>query len=173
VEFLAETLSVKDHLKTQVRKLSLGERMKVELMAALLHEPRVIFLDEPTIGLDISAQKAVREFLKGYQKEYKPITILTSHYMEDIKELCPRIVIIKEGEFVYDGSLSAVQKMMGDEKCLSVTTKETTFKVNVPRSELSKKTSEIFSQNEVLDLNIHDPSIEDVIESIMKFGLRP
>jgi ABC-type uncharacterized transport system ATPase subunit len=82
-------------------------------------------------------------------------------------------VIIKEGEFVYDGSLSAVQKMMGDEKCLSVTTKETTFKVNVPRSELSKKTSEIFSQNEVLDLNIHDPSIEDVIESIMKFGLRP
>nr|MBA2405692.1 ATP-binding cassette domain-containing protein [Bdellovibrionales bacterium] len=121
IDFLSETLMIKDQLKTQVRKLSLGERMKVELMAALLHNPKVIFLDEPTIGLDISAQKAVRVFLRQYQKEFKPITILTSHYMEDIKELCPRIVIIKEGEFVYDGSLSNVQKMMGDEKVLSVT----------------------------------------------------
>ncbi len=172
IEFLADTLMIKDQLKTQVRKLSLGERMKVELMAALLHQPKVIFLDEPTIGLDISAQKAVREFMKNYQREFKPITILTSHYMEDIKELCPRIVIIKEGEFVYDGALSNVQRMMGDEKCLTVTTKEKTFKVNVPRSELSSRTSEIFSSNEVLDLNIHDPSIEDIIENIMKHGLK-
>lgn len=172
IEFLADTLMVKDQLKTQVRKLSLGERMKVELMAALLHRPKVIFLDEPTIGLDISAQKAVREFMKNYQHEYKPITILTSHYMEDIKELCPRIVIIKEGEFVYDGSLSAVQRMMGDEKCLTVTTKDSTFKVNVPRTSLSQKTAEIFSTNDVLDLNIHDPSIEDVIENIMKHGIQ-
>src|SRR3712207_2805253 len=87
MELLADTLMVKDQLKTQVRKLSLGERMKIELMAALLHNPRVIFLDEPTIGLDISAQKAVREFMKNYQKEFRPSTILTSHYMEDIKEL--------------------------------------------------------------------------------------
>jgi len=172
VEFLADTLMVKDQLKTQVRKLSLGERMKIELMAALLHQPRVIFLDEPTIGLDISAQKAVREFMKNYQREFKPITILTSHYMEDIKELCPRIVIIKEGEFVYDGALSQVQRMMGDEKCLTVTTKEKVFKVNVPRSSLAEKTSEIFSANDVLDLNIHDPSIEDIIESIMKNGIK-
>lgn len=172
VEFLADTLMVKDQLKTQVRKLSLGERMKIELMAALLHQPKVIFLDEPTIGLDISAQKAVREFMKNYQREFKPMTILTSHYMEDIKELCPRIVIIKEGDFVYDGALSQVQRMLGDEKCLTVTTKEKVFKVNVPRHELSAKTSEIFSQNEVLDLNIHDPSIEDIIESIMKHGIK-
>jgi ABC-2 type transport system ATP-binding protein len=173
VEFLAETLMVKDQLKTQVRKLSLGERMKIELMAALLHNPKVIFLDEPTIGLDISAQKAVRVFLRQYQKEFKPITILTSHYMEDIKELCPRIVIIKEGEFVYDGSLNNVQRMMGDEKVLSVTTQEKTFKVNVPRMELSQKTHQIFEENEVLDLNIHDPSIEDIIESIMRSGVGP
>jgi ABC-2 type transport system ATP-binding protein len=172
LEFLADTLMVKDQLRTQVRKLSLGERMKVELMAALLHQPRVIFLDEPTIGLDISAQKAVREFMKNYQREFRPITILTSHYMEDIKELCPRIVIIKEGEFVYDGALSKIQGMMGDEKCLTVTTKEKTFKVNVPRVELSNRTSDIFKTNDVLDLNIHDPSIEDIIESIMKNGLR-
>jgi ABC-2 type transport system ATP-binding protein len=172
LEFLADTLMIKDQLKTQVRKLSLGERMKVELMAALLHRPKVIFLDEPTIGLDMSAQKAVREFLKNYQKEFKPITILTSHYMEDIKELCPRIVIIKEGEFVYDGALSSIQKLMGDEKCLTVTTREKTFKVNVPRGELSTKTAEIFSSNDVVDLNIHDPSVENIIESIMKHGFK-
>ena len=173
IEFLAETLMIKDQLKTQVRKLSLGERMKVELMAALLHNPKVIFLDEPTIGLDISAQKAVRVFLRQYQTEFKPITILTSHYMEDIKELCPRVVIIKEGEFVYDGSLSNIQAMMGDEKVLSVTTQDKNFKVSIPRRELSSKTHQIFEENDVLDLNIQDPSIEDVIESIMRNGVRP
>ena len=142
-------------------------------MAALLHNPKVIFLDEPTIGLDISAQKAVRGFLRQYQKEFKPITILTSHYMDDIKELCPRIVIIKEGEFVYDGALSAVQKMMGDEKVISVTTQDKEFKVSVPRHDLSKKTHEIFEENYVLDINIQDPSIEDVIENIMRSGITP
>ncbi len=171
LEFLADTLMIKDQLKTPVRKLSLGERMKVELMAALLHQPRVIFLDEPTIGLDISAQKAVREFLRNYQVEFKPITILTSHYMEDIKELCPRIVIIKEGEFVYDGSLSKVQRLLGDNKVLSVTTGEKTFKVTVPRADLARKTTELFSGNDIQDLNIHDPSIEDIIESIMRTGV--
>lgn len=172
IDFLADTLMIKDQLKTQVRKLSLGERMKVELMAALLHRPQVIFLDEPTIGLDISAQKAVREFIKNYQHEFKPITILTSHYMEDIKELCPRIVIIKEGEFVYDGSLSAVQKMLGDEKQLTVTTKDNVLKLSIERKELANKTAELFKSNEVLDLNIQDPDIEDVIESIMKHGIK-
>ncbi|HXH74782.1 MAG TPA: ATP-binding cassette domain-containing protein [Bacteriovoracaceae bacterium] len=168
IEFLADTLMIKDQLKVQVRKLSLGERMKVELMAALLHQPKVIFLDEPTIGLDISAQKAVREFMKNYQREFRPMTILTSHYMEDIKELCPRIVIIKDGEFVYDGSLSNVQKKMGDVKVISVTTAKETFKVQVARSELSVKTKELLEQHDVLDLNIHDPSIENIIENIMK-----
>ncbi len=172
IEFLSETLSIKDQLKTQVRKLSLGERMKVELMASLLHNPKVIFLDEPTIGLDLTAQKAVRQFIKNYQKEFRPITILTSHYMEDIKELCPRVVIMKEGEFVYDGELAKIQGMMGDKKVISVTTLENTFKVQIPRTELSKKTQEIFETHDVLDLNIQDPSIEEVIESIMKHGFK-
>jgi ABC-2 type transport system ATP-binding protein len=172
IEFLAETLSVKDQLKTQVRKLSLGERMKIELMASLLHNPKVIFLDEPTIGLDLTAQKAVRQFIKNYQKEFRPITILTSHYMEDIKELCPRVVIIKEGEFVYDGELAKIQGMMGDNKVISVTTIDKTFKVQIPRTELSQKTQELFETHDVLDLNIQDPSIEEVIESIMKHGMQ-
>ena len=171
IEFLSETLMIKDQLKTQVRKLSLGERMKVEIMAALLHDPKVIFLDEPTIGLDISAQKAVRQFLKDYQKEFKPIIILTSHYMEDIKELCSRIVIIKEGEFVYDGALANIQRLLGDEKVVTITTEEKTFKVNVARQELSVRTKELFETNNILDINIHDPSIEDIIESIMKNGM--
>ncbi len=173
LEFLSDTLMIKDQLKIQVRRLSLGERMKVELMAALLHNPRVIFLDEPTIGLDISAQKAVREFMKNYQVEFKPITILTSHYMADIQELCPRIVIIKEGQFVYDGSLSKVQRMLGDNKVLSVTTEKEIFQLEVPRTELSIKTKEIFENHNVLDLNIQDPSIENIIESIMRNGLGP
>ena len=91
--------------------------------------------------------------------------------MEDIKELCPRIVIMKEGGFVYDGPLSNIQKMMGDEKCLTMTTKDSTFKLTIPRLELATKTSEIFQNHDVIDLNIHDPSIENIIESIMKYGL--
>ncbi len=139
-------------------------------MAALLHNPKVIFLDEPTIGLDLSAQKALREFIKQYQKEYKPITILTSHYMEDIKELCPRVVIVKEGEFVFDGPLKDIQKMLGDEKVVNVTTAEKNFKIHIHRTELAQKTQDLFKEHDVIDLNIHDPSIEDIIESIMRFG---
>ena len=172
IEFLADTLMIKDQLKTPVRKLSLGERMKIELMAALLHNPKVIFLDEPTIGLDLSAQKAVRQFMKTYQKEFKPITILTSHYMEDIKELCPRVVIIKEGEFVYDGAFSDIQRMLGDEKVLSVTTQNETFKVHVPRQDLAVRTHQLFDEHDVIDLNIQDPSVEDIIESIMRSGVK-
>lgn len=189
IKYLSETLMISEQLKTPVRKLSLGERMKVELMAALLHNPKVIFLDEPTIGLDISAQKAVREFLKDYQKRFRPIIILTSHYMEDIKELCKRIVIIKDGEFVYDGELAQVQRMMGDEKVLTITTEnnfsdeeisalgakrksDNIFTLSTPRSTLGTMTEKIFSSFSVQDLNIQDPSIEDIIESMMKSGTK-
>jgi ABC-2 type transport system ATP-binding protein len=153
-----------------VRKLSLGERMKIELMAALLHNPQVIFLDEPTIGLDLSAQKAVRQFLSEYQKEFSPITILTSHYMEDIKELCPRIAVMKEGEIVFDGPLNQVQKMLGDQKVLTVTSDKSIFKLHVPRESLAYETQQIFQNHNVIDLNIQDPPIEEIIESLMKGG---
>ena len=172
IEFLADTLQVHDQLKTQVRKLSLGERMKIELMAALLHNPKVIFLDEPTIGLDITAQNAVRDFLKSYQKEFRPMTILTSHYMQDIKELCPRIVIIKEGSFVYDGPIREVQRMLGDEKVINVTTADDHLRITVPKSELSIRTKEILEKYQVTDLTIEDPSIEVMIEHLMKDGVR-
>jgi ABC-2 type transport system ATP-binding protein len=103
--YLTGVLEVEPQLNIQIRRLSLGERMKMELIAALLHRPRVVFLDEPTIGLDLSAQRAIRDFILRYREEHKPAMILTSHYMEDIQRLCERIVIIREGEFVYDGRL--------------------------------------------------------------------
>lgn len=102
---LVELLDIKHVLNVQVRKLSLGERMKCELVAALLHKPRVLFLDEPTIGLDVVAQKNIRDFLKKYNQENKTTIILTSHYMEDIKELCERVIIVDHGEIIYDGNL--------------------------------------------------------------------
>src|SRR5438067_2103461 len=105
---LSELLDVKDKLNVMVRELSLGERMKMELIAALLHAPRVLFLDEPTIGLDVISQKKVREFLRVYNAENRIITMLTSHYMQDIQELCERVIIIDHGKIFYDGPLSAI-----------------------------------------------------------------
>lgn len=168
LDFLSSTLNAENILNTPVRKLSLGERMKIELMASLLHQPRVIFLDEPTIGLDITSQKAIRKFIKEYQKEHKPIMILTSHYMEDIKELCSRVLVMKEGSLVFDGPLSSIQSIMGDKKVLSVTTATGEFKLTTSKSDISKTTINLFHEHEILDLNIHDPSIEDIVENLMR-----
>jgi ABC-2 type transport system ATP-binding protein len=106
VDTLTELLGLSDLLNIQVRKLSLGERMKCELMAALIHMPKVLFLDEPTIGLDLISRKSMREFLKKYNEETGATIILTSHYLEDIKELCKRIVFINGGHIMYDGQIA-------------------------------------------------------------------
>src|SRR6187551_405739 len=106
---LTELLDCKDKLDVMVRELSLGERMKMELIAALLHSPRVLFLDEPTIGLDVVSQKAVRQFLRDYNRKYRVTILLTSHYMADIKELCERVVVIHKGSKIYDGPLAGVE----------------------------------------------------------------
>jgi ABC-2 type transport system ATP-binding protein len=100
---LSELLDVKELLDVQVRNLSLGERMKMELLAALIHKPKVIFLDEPTIGLDMIAQKNIRDFLKYYNMQEKITIMLTSHYLEDIEALCQRTIVINNGSLVYDG----------------------------------------------------------------------
>lgn len=189
IEFLSEYLNIKEQLNIQIRKLSLGERMKVELMAALLHGPKVIFLDEPTIGLDLSAQKAVRSFIKEYRKEYNPTMILTSHYMDDIEELCPRISILKEGRKVYDGSLSLLHQKYATNKIISIDAKtENSYEilkanlpkemgkverldrkviVYTPRDKAMDTTKYILSQLEVQDFNISEQVVGDVIESIL------
>lgn len=121
---LSELLDVKDLLNVQVRRLSLGERMKMEILAALIHRPDILFLDEPTIGLDILSQKKIREFLKVYNEQWKTTVIITSHYMADIEALCDRAVIINQGQLVYDGKLGDINQILGKKKLLSVKTSE-------------------------------------------------
>jgi ABC-2 type transport system ATP-binding protein len=116
VNDLSDILGVTNLLHIHVRKLSLGERMKVELIASLLHQPEILFLDEPTLGLDIVAQRNVREFIKHYQKKYNTTLILTSHYMADVSALCQRIVLVLQGEKHFDGTLKEFETLQGPEK---------------------------------------------------------
>src|SRR5256885_1065985 len=117
---LTELLTVKDKLDVPVRELSLGERMKMELIASLLHQPKVLFLDEPTIGLDVISQKTVREFLRTYNATHKITILLTSHYMADIRELCRRVIIIHRGKIFFDGALTEVLDRFADFKIVTV-----------------------------------------------------
>ncbi|MEE4563499.1 ATP-binding cassette domain-containing protein [Paenibacillus polymyxa] len=117
---LVTLLGVEEQLHVQVRRLSLGERMKMELIAALLHRPRVILLDEPTIGLDLVSQRRIREFFKTYNRTHRTTILLTSHYMKDIEDLCTRSIIISGGRLVYDGDLHKVNEVMGARKLLKV-----------------------------------------------------
>jgi ABC-2 type transport system ATP-binding protein len=117
---MTELLAVKDKLNVSVRELSLGERMKMELIASLLHRPKVLFLDEPTIGLDVVSQKTVREFLRQYNRQHKTTILLTSHYMQDIQELCERVIIIDHGKIFFDGRLSEVLDRFADFKLITI-----------------------------------------------------
>lgn len=183
---LVEILGVGDILDVQVRKLSLGQRMKCELIAALLHRPKVLFLDEPTIGLDVVAQKNIRDFLKKYNKEKKTTIILTSHYMEDIKELCQRVIIINLGKIIYDGGLDDVIKKYAPHKMLRITfdgngvSREQIQKygeieefnpygsvIKVKRIEVKEKAIAILSSDlPVDDILIDEVKIDDVIREI-------
>src|SRR5213593_1312832 len=118
---LAELLEVEDKMNVMVRELSLGERMKMELISALIHEPRVLFLDEPTIGLDVVSQKRVREFLRVYNEQHRIVTLLTSHYMQDIQELCDRVLVIDHGKIFFDGPLTQIIDRFSRHKLLSLT----------------------------------------------------
>jgi len=118
---LTELLEVSDKMNVMVRELSLGERMKMELISALIHEPRVLFLDEPTIGLDVVSQKRVREFLRIYNEQHRIVTLLTSHYMQDIEELCHRVLVIDHGQIFFDGPLNEIVDRFSDYKILSLT----------------------------------------------------
>ena len=116
VSELADYLDVKDLMSVQVRRLSLGERMKMELIACLLHNPKVIYLDEPTIGLDFTSQRKIREFLQFYNRETGATMILTSHYMADVEELCKKTIIISQGNLIYDGELNAIRDRINSRK---------------------------------------------------------
>lgn len=184
VNKLSEMLEVQDILKIQVRKLSLGQRMKCELIAALLHTPKVLFLDEPTIGLDVVAQKSMRDFIKDYNLEFKATIILTSHYMADVKELCKRVVIINEGKIIYDGLLEKIVNKFAPFKVITVDFEKevkmedlkefgdisefngTHAKLEIKKKEISEKAGKLLSRFSVADLSIEDPAIEDIIRDI-------
>lgn len=184
---LAEGLDVQHLIEVPVRKLSLGERMKMELISSLLHEPKVIFLDEPTIGLDLVAQAKVREFVKAYHQRNKATILLTSHYMEDVKSLCERIILINGGHKQYDGSLESFESLLGDDKILSLSfaqpqdTKDPFWQgfspdwhtdamavdIRIAEDKLRSTTAEIFARYPVVDFHTENMPVERVLATLM------
>jgi ABC-2 type transport system ATP-binding protein len=185
---LAEMLSLQGKLTQPMRKLSLGERMKAELLAALLHEPQVLFLDEPTLGLDVNAQVAVRQFLQDYNRKYNATILLTSHYMADITALCDRVLVIHQGQLIYDGSLDGLVSRFSpcrevkvefahvyppDKLALYADVQEiegASVRFLVTQEMLTKVISQILAELEVVDLSITDPPIEDIIGQVFQAG---
>ncbi|MBD3922231.1 ATP-binding cassette domain-containing protein [Paenibacillus sp. PR3] len=188
---LTEMLDVKDLLNIQVRRLSLGERMKMELIASLIHRPKVIFLDEPTIGLDLISQKRIREFLKHYNQQTKATVILTSHYMADIEDLCKRTIIINQGKIVYDGDLRRVNELFHAKKIIKLQfTDEVPMQalidygviiqhdgmnavMEIDKHDLQRLSKMILDRFPILDFTIEDIPVEQGIESLyQKDGVR-
>lgn len=181
---LSEMLDIEKLLGTQVRKLSLGERMKCELVAALLHAPRVVFLDEPTIGLDVVSQVRIREFLKIYQERHHSTIILTSHYMQDVKELCERVIIIDEGQKIFDGPFAELVSRYSEEKLIRLTFDQmVTIQqlepfgkvempdplhavVRVPRETSAKRAGEMLATLPVADVTIDEVEAEEIIRQM-------
>jgi ABC-2 type transport system ATP-binding protein len=190
LDYLATILGVTAELQVPIRRLSLGERMKMELIAALLHSPRVVFLDEPTIGLDLTAQKAVRDFVLKYREEHRPAMVVTSHYMEDIRRLCPRILIVKDGGIVYDGRLDRVAGTFADHRVVTAHVRredgpptaapdlsdlgevlersDVVVKVRVPTGRVAEAAAAILQRLPVADLTIEEPDVGTVIERIYR-----
>ena len=181
---LVKLLDVKDILKIQVRKLSLGQRMKCELIAALLHNPKVLFLDEPTIGLDVVMQKVMRDFIKQYNRQFKSTIMLTSHYMGDVKELCRRVIIIDKGEILFDGKLQDVIDRFARNKILTIVFSKDIdqrklaelgevrhyqfpeARMTVRRDQAAEKAAELLEKFPVADLVIEEPPIDAIIREV-------
>ena len=168
------------------RQLSLGERMKCELAAALLHRPATLFLDEPTIGLDVSMQVAIREFIRSYNQRYEATVLLTSHYMQDVTALCPRVIVIDKGELIYDGDLRALVKKMHPNKLVSFTLTGpvtpdqlermgevvSSDGVRVVLAVRHERVHEVVSHSltalPLVDLSIEDPPVEDIMRQLFQ-----
>lgn len=178
---LSKKLDVSNILHTPVRKLSLGQRMKMELIAALIHSPKVLFLDEPTIGLDVVMQQTIREFLREYNRQYNATILLTSHYMGDVEALCKRVIVINYGEILYDGKLSDLVKKHAPYKLIKIVFSEYVdpkklysfgetkrfsypeWEVKVPQTKANTVAAKILQSFPVEDVTIEDPEIEEVI----------
>ncbi|MBW4664373.1 MAG: ATP-binding cassette domain-containing protein [Chroococcus sp. CMT-3BRIN-NPC107] len=185
---LTEMLSLQDKLKQPVRKLSLGERMKAEFLAALLHRPQVLFLDEPTLGLDVNAQVGVRDFLRDYNTKYGATILLTSHYMADITALCDRVLVIHQGQLVYDGGLNKLidnfapcrevkvelahpipeAKLLAYGEIKALVGQSVRFLVE--RDLLTRTVAKMLAELEVVDLTVTDPPVEEIIGRVFNAG---
>ncbi len=179
---LIELLEIGDLVRKPVRQLSLGERMKVEIVGSLLHRPQVLFLDEPTIGLDVTMQKRIREFVALYRQRHEATVMLTSHYMADVEALCERVIVIHHGKILFDGDLDALSDTVAAWKTIAVVLENGSgdlsgygevvhrdgdlVTLRVPKSETARVTARLLAEQEVLDLNVEDPPIEDVIELV-------
>ncbi len=187
VDGLAELLEVEDKMNVMVRELSLGERMKMELISALIHEPRVLFLDEPTIGLDVVSQKRVREFLRVYNEQHRIVTLLTSHYMQDIEELCHRVLVIDHGKIFFDGPLAQIIDRFSGHKIISLTFEKqgtrdlsafgeiieqtpASVQLKVPRAKVTETCRQLLEACHVSDINVQEVPVEEVIRQL--FGDR-
>ncbi len=164
---LIELLDVGDLVRKPVRNLSLGERMKVEVVGSLLHLPQVLFLDEPTIGLDVTMQKRIRNFIAEYNQRHGATVLLTSHYMADVEALCKRVIVIHHGRILFDGSLSSLGDRFAAYKTIeAVLADGARITLKVPKHETSEATARLLAEHEVHDLTVEDPPIEDVIEQV-------
>jgi len=183
---LIEMLSLEGKLTKPVRKLSLGERMKAELLAALLHHPQVLFLDEPTLGLDVNAQVAVRDFLREYNQRYQATILLTSHYMADITALCERVLLIYQGKLIYDGNLDSLLAQFSPYRevkieLVSPQSKDIleqygeveaidgqVVRLLIKREKLKPAIARILDELDLIDFSVNDPPIEDVIAKVFQ-----
>ena len=183
---LAEMLELGQELRRPMRKLSLGQRMKAELLAALLHEPAVLFLDEPTLGLDVNAQARVRDFLADYNRRTGATVLLTSHYMGDITALCPRVLLIHQGQLFHDGSLADLTQRLAP--CRQVRLELADLhppeafagfgqleahqghlvRLLVPRAQLAEKVAALLERFAVVDLEVSDPPVEELIGGLFR-----
>ena len=179
---LIELLDAGDLVNKPVRNLSLGERMKVEIVGSLLHLPQVLFLDEPTIGLDVTMQKRIRSFIAEYNRRHGATVLLTSHYMADVEALCKRVIVIHHGVIRYDGPLTGLSDTFAAYKTIGVALADGQADLSsygevihrdgdwvtmrVPKAETSRVAARLLSEQQVLDLTIEDPPIEDVIELV-------
>jgi len=169
-------------VKKPVRNLSLGERMKMEIVAALLHRPKVLFLDEPTLGLDVTMQRRIRTFVAEYNRRYNATVLLTSHYMADVEALCKRVIVIHHGRILFDGDLSALVNQFSSFKTLSlslpnpdaelskygevISREDGRITLRVPKAQTSQVTARLLTDFQVDDLTVEDAPVDDVIDQV-------
>jgi len=180
-EFI-ELLELKDLVQKPIRNLSLGERMKMEIVGALLHRPKILFLDEPTLGLDVTMQKRIRSFIAEYNRRYGATVLLTSHYMADVEALCKRVIVIHHGRILFDGDLSTLVRQFSSYKTLSLTLpnpevdlvkygevisrEDGRVTLRVPKAQTSQVTARLLSDFQVDDLTVEDAPVDDVIDQV-------